>query len=180
MSHTHKLTRYAGFVAGWGAIIIGVCSGSIPWFTMNVLGKRLRVFQMVDDTLGVFHTHLVAGFIGGFLVGIFATEEGCLAFAAISPGGAITGNGMQIVEQLAAFAFIVGWNIVVTSLICCFIKYVCRVPLRMSEEELLAGDDAVHGEAAYSFNDDPEVTSIMPGKIMYEDVEAGSRDPVAL
>jgi len=31
-----------------------------------------------------------------------------------------------------------------------FIKYVCRVPLRMTEEELLAGDDAVHGEAAYT------------------------------
>jgi Amt family ammonium transporter len=30
-----------------------------------------------------------------------------------------------------------------------FIKYVLRIPLRMSEAELLAGDDAVHGEAAY-------------------------------
>jgi Amt family ammonium transporter len=31
----------------------------------------------------------------------------------------------------------------------CFIKYVLRIPLRMSEDELLAGDDAIHGEAAY-------------------------------
>lgn len=31
----------------------------------------------------------------------------------------------------------------------CFIKYVCRIPLRMSEEQLLAGDDMIHGEAAY-------------------------------
>jgi Amt family ammonium transporter len=30
-----------------------------------------------------------------------------------------------------------------------FIKYVLRVPLRMTEEQLLAGDDAIHGEAAY-------------------------------
>lgn len=30
-----------------------------------------------------------------------------------------------------------------------FIKYVLRIPLRMSEEELLAGDDMIHGEAAY-------------------------------
>lgn len=36
-----------------------------------------------------------------------------------------------------------------TSLILCFIKYVLRIPLRMSEEELLAGDSMVHGEAAY-------------------------------
>jgi Amt family ammonium transporter len=30
-----------------------------------------------------------------------------------------------------------------------FIKYVLRVPLRMTEEELIAGDDMIHGEAAY-------------------------------
>ena len=30
-----------------------------------------------------------------------------------------------------------------------FIKYVLRVPLRMTEEQLLAGDDMIHGEAAY-------------------------------
>ncbi len=32
-----------------------------------------------------------------------------------------------------------------------FIKYALRIPLRMSEEQLLAGDDAIHGEAAYVF-----------------------------
>ena len=31
----------------------------------------------------------------------------------------------------------------------CFIKYVLRIPLRMSEEELIAGSDMIHGEAAY-------------------------------
>lgn len=35
--------------------------------------KRLWLFKYVDDTLGVFHTHLVAGFVGGFFTGIFAT-----------------------------------------------------------------------------------------------------------
>ena len=34
-----------------------------------------------------------------------------------------------------------------------FIKYVLRIPLRMSEEQLLVGDDAVHGEDAYAFGD---------------------------
>ncbi len=38
-----------------------------------------------------------------------------------------------------------------TSLILLFIKHVCRIPLRMSEEALFLGDDAVHGEAAYVF-----------------------------
>jgi Amt family ammonium transporter len=31
----------------------------------------------------------------------------------------------------------------------CFIKYFLRIPLRMSEAELLAGSDMIHGEAAY-------------------------------
>ena len=45
--------------------------------------------------------------------------------------------------------FIIGWNVVWTSLIMCFIKYVLRIPLRMSEEELLAGSEMIHGEVPY-------------------------------
>jgi Amt family ammonium transporter len=178
------ITPAAGFVAGWGALIIGVVAGSVPWLSMNVMGKKVKIFRKIDDTLGVFHTHLVAGFCGGLLTGIFATAEGCLAFAAISTGGAITGNGMQIAEQLAAFVFIVGWNVVVTSLICLFIKYVCRVPLRMSEEELLAGDDAVHGEAAYYFEDydyenDNDSGHVVLGKpVSIDDIEASTPEKI--
>ncbi len=29
------ITPAAGYVSGWGAIIIGVCAGIIPWFFMN-------------------------------------------------------------------------------------------------------------------------------------------------
>ena len=41
--------------------------------------------------------------------------------------------------------FVIGWNIVWTSLILLFIKFVLRIPLRMSEADLLIGDDAIHG-----------------------------------
>jgi len=40
-----------------------------------------------------------------------------------------------------------------TSIIMLFIKFVLRIPLRMSEENLLIGDDAIHGEDAYAFGD---------------------------
>lgn len=79
---------------------------------MNILGTRLAFFHAVDDTLGVFHTHMVAGITGGFLVGIFATAEGCAAFALATPGGAIAGNGKQVGWQLAGALFIIGWNVV--------------------------------------------------------------------
>jgi Amt family ammonium transporter len=120
---------------------------------MNILGPRLAFFKAVDDTLGVFHTHLVAGVVGGFLTGIFATAEGCAAFALLTPGGAIEGNGKQVGWQLAGALFIIGWNVVWTSLIMLFIKYVCRIPLRMSDEDCMIGDDAIHGESAYTFGD---------------------------
>ncbi|RDW80414.1 hypothetical protein BP5796_05112 [Coleophoma crateriformis] len=143
------ITPAAGFVAGWGAIIIGFSTGTIPWLSMNIAGKKLAYFRKIDDTLGIFHTHAVAGFVGGFSTGLWATIEGCAAFQVTNPGGAIDGNGRQVWVQIVGALFIIGWNMVWTSLILCFIKYVLRIPLRMSEEELLAGDSMVHGEAAY-------------------------------
>ncbi|KAJ4366761.1 hypothetical protein N0V83_007286 [Neocucurbitaria cava] len=145
------ITPAAGVIAGWAAIIFGICSGIVPWVTLNLVGKRLKIMRHFDDTLEVFHTHAVAGALGGFLVGIFATAEGTLAFAAVSTGGAITGNGKQVGWQLAGACFIIGWNVVWTTLIMLFIKYVLRIPLRMTDQELLIGDDAVHGESAYTF-----------------------------
>lgn len=47
------ITPAAGVVAGWGAIVLGVCSGIVPWVSMNIAGKKLRLFtHYVDDCLG--------------------------------------------------------------------------------------------------------------------------------
>lgn len=93
---------------------------------------------------------MVAGYLGGFLTGLFATIEGCAAFALTNPGGAIDGNGHQVWIQIVGGLFVIGYNVFMTSVIMLFIKYVLRIPLRMSEEDLLVGDDAVHGEEAYA------------------------------
>ncbi|MFS7967133.1 putative ammonium transporter AmtB-like domain, ammonium/urea transporter [Helianthus anomalus] len=61
---------------------------------------------------------------------------------------------MQVLKQLVGGGFIIGWNIVVTSIICVVIGLV--IPLRMSDEQLLIGDDAVHGEEAYALWGDGE------------------------
>ena len=145
------ITPAAGFVAGWGAIIIGFCSGTIPWISMNILGKQKWFLEFSDDVVGDFHTHLVGGIVGGFLTGIFSTSDGLAAFALTVPGGAIDGNGRQVWLQIVGFLFVIGWNIVWTSLICLFIKYVLRVPLRYNEDQLLIGDAEVHGELPYAF-----------------------------
>jgi len=148
------ITPAAGVIDGWGAIVMGILSGSIPWFSMNVMGKKLRFFYLVDDCLGVYHTHLCAGALGGMMTGVLATPEGCAAFAITNPGGAIAGNWKQVWLQLVGALFIIGLNLFMTSIIMLFIKYVLRIPLRMSEAELEVGDDAVHGEEAYVFGDD--------------------------
>jgi len=150
------ITPAAGVVAGWGAIILGLCSGTLPWLSMNIMGKKVALFRHVDDCLGVFHTHAVAGVTGGFLVGIFSTAQGDAAFGITNPGGAINGNGKQVWLQIVGALFIIGWNMVWTTLIMLFIKHVLRIPLRMTEEQLIIGDDAIHGEVAYSFDYDIE------------------------
>lgn len=109
----------------------------------------------VDDTLGIFHTHMVAGFLGGFMTGILATVEGCAAFGLTNPGGAIEGNGRQVWVQIVGALFVIGWNMAWTSIILLGIKYILRVPLRFSDSTLTIGDDAIHGEAAYTFDTTP-------------------------
>jgi Amt family ammonium transporter len=148
---------FSGLVQGWAAIIMGILSGSVPWFTMMIVHKRWTLLQKIDDTLGVFHTHAVAGLLGGVLTGLFAEPELCALFLPVtnSRGGVYGGSGgIQILKQLVGGAFIIGWNVVVTSIICVVINFV--IPLRMSEEQLLIGDDAVHGEEAYALWGDGE------------------------
>jgi len=170
------ITPAAGVVAGWGAIILGVSSGTIPWVSMNIMGKRVALFRYVDDALGIFHTHAVAGFVGGFEVGLFATSKGDAGFGLTNPGGAIDHYGKQVWLQIVGALFIIGWNLVWTSLICIFIKYALRIPLRMSDEMCIIGDDAIHGEAAYVFDEDVEHGAA--GAI--EETESEGRDAVGV
>jgi Amt family ammonium transporter len=150
-----------GLVQGWAAIIMGILSGSVPWYTMMVLGKKFTIFQKVDDTLAVFHTHAVAGLLGGVLTGLFAEPTLSTLFLPVtnSKGGVYGGpGGVQILKQIVGALFIIGWNIVATSIICLVVGLI--VPLRMTEEELLIGDDAVHGEEAYALWGDGEKLSL--------------------
>ena len=97
------------------------------------------------------------------------------AFQTNLPGGAVDGYGRQVGLQIVGALFIIGWNIFWTSAILLFIKYALRVPLRMTDEQLLVGDFAVHGEEPYVFGEPPNhlgYTEGERGKIQ-NDVEAG-------
>eukprot|EP00249_Psilotum_nudum_P014028 c24629_g1_i1 orf=688-2190(+) len=151
------ITPGAGVVQGWAAIVMGCLSGSVPWFTMMVVHKRSKFLQQVDDTLGVFHTHAVAGSLGGLLTGLFAEPTLSSFFLPVTNSrGAVYGKngGAQFGKQIVGAFFVVGWNLVVTTIICLVISII--VPLRMPNEQLLIGDDAVHGEEAYALWGDGE------------------------
>lgn len=152
---------------GWAAIIMGILSGSVPWFTMMVLHKKVSLLKQIDDTMAVFHTHAVAGSLGGILTGIFAEPRLNRLFFDITDGwqhyvglvyglkmGRVRAGFNQMWIQLLGILFVVGWNVVVTSLICVGIR--AFMPLRLSDEELEIGDEEVHGEGAYALWGDGE------------------------
>jgi Amt family ammonium transporter len=147
------ITPAAGYVNGWGAIIIGICAGIIPWMSMNWLQKT-NLMMKVDDTLSVFSTHGVAAITGGLLTGVLAspamleyigTEKDA---PGVSVTGLIYGNPHQLVLQIYGALFIIAYNAVITFIILKVISFI--TPLRMDEATLRVGDDAVHGETAYA------------------------------
>ncbi|CAM6097438.1 unnamed protein product [Calypogeia fissa] len=171
------ITPAAGVIEGWAAIVFGLLSGSIPWYTMNVVHnmRRFKWLRDIDDTMGVFHTHAVAGTLGGVLAGIFAEPTVSNLFLAVPNthglfypwNGSFTRGIYQVGLQVLGAVFIIGWNLVVTSLICNAIKLVVR--LRLSEEMLAIGDDAVHGEEAYALYGDGNKADIHSVEMLDKD-----------
>jgi len=148
------ITPGAGYVNGWGAIIIGIVAGIIPWWSMNKF-QRTRLMMKVDDTLGVFSTHGIAGLSGGLLVGVLACPDMLMYIGTDkeAPGVSVTGllygdPGTQLMIQLGGAAFIIAYNAIATFIILKVISIF--VPLRMDDAQLAVGDDAVHGETAYA------------------------------
>jgi Amt family ammonium transporter len=148
------ITPAAGYVSGWGAIIIGVCAGIIPWMSMNWLQKT-KLMMKVDDTLSVFSTHGIAAITGGLLTGILGDPD-MLEYIGTdkdAPGvnvtGLLYGGGIhQLVLQIEGALFIIVFNVIMTFIILKVISFI--TPLRMDEATLKVGDDAVHGETAYA------------------------------
>jgi Amt family ammonium transporter len=135
------ITPAAGYVNGWGAIVIGVIGSTLVYFALNYL-SRVRPFRNVDDTLGVVYTHGFAGLAGGLLTGIFANS------AMGAAPGLISGDGAHLLGWQALTAL---WVILFTGVATFVILKVIGifVPLRMKDADLEQGDIAVHGHEVY-------------------------------
>jgi Amt family ammonium transporter len=141
------ITPAAGFVNGWGAILIGLISSTLVYMAYNYL-SRLRPFRSVDDTLGVVYTHGFAGLCGGLLVGVFADsnmivyigQKGTASFAG-------TGSLHLLKWQFFTALWVIGFTAIGTFILLKLIGLV--VPLRMTDEEMEEGDIAIHGHEVY-------------------------------
>ncbi|BBZ48256.1 ammonium transporter [Mycobacterium parmense] len=153
------ITPAAGFVNSFGAIIIGVVASSLVWMSWNWLGTT-RPFKKVDDTLGVFHTHGVAGLAGGLLVGVLADPHiveylgGSTGQDATFAGWLYGHHPKQILIQAGAAGTIIVWDALVTFVILRVLGLFMK--LRLPDEVLETGDLGVHDEEAYP--DDTLVT----------------------
>jgi Amt family ammonium transporter len=157
------ITPAAGFVSGSGAIWIGLIASTIVWLSWTYF-SRVRFMRKVDDAMGVFHTHGVAGLTGGLLVGILADPH--VTLYASSNGSPVVvrgwwfGNRHQFFIQLFAALTIIVYDAIMTFIILKVIGLFTS--LRMPDDELEIGDIAVHEEEAYPA--DEGFTRVQPSR----------------
>ncbi len=135
------ITPAAGFVGPGAAIIIGLVSGVICFWSATSLKNALGY----DDSLDAFGVHGVGGIIGAILTGVFAS-------AAISgspeKAGLLDGNGGQVLLQLYGVGVTVVYTAVVTFLILKVIDLI--VGLRVDPDAEREGLDLrLHGESIH-------------------------------
>ena len=138
------ITPASGFVNLWGAILIGIAAGLVPWIFVSLLKPRLGY----DDSLDAFGVHGIGGILGSLAVGLFASK-------AINPGGAdgaVFGNPHQMLEQFKAVGLTMVFSFVATYVLLIVVNKVSR--LRADEHEETVGLDLTqHREAAYTVVD---------------------------
>jgi Amt family ammonium transporter len=131
------ITPAAGFVQPWAAVVIGLLSGAICYYAV-----QLRVKLDWDDALDVWGVHGVGGILGSIMVGVFAVSS------VNGVSGLIEGNVHQLLVQLAAVVITAVYAFVVTLLI----LKVSNIftPVRVTEAEEKEGlDTSIHKEVAY-------------------------------
>jgi Amt family ammonium transporter len=144
------ITPAAGYVNGYGAIIIGVVATTVVWMSIRYL-SRTWFFRKVDDTLGVIYTHGIAGLCGGLMVGLLSDPHmnvyhGATDLAGVFFSGAGS-NGSLLRWQAETAVWVIVFNAIVTFVL---LKLVgVAIPLRHKDADLEIGDHAIHGHEVY-------------------------------
>ena len=135
------ITPACANVSPFWALVLGAIAGVV-----SALAIELKFKLGYDDSLDVVGIHLVAGMIGTLYLGFFAFDTGLFT------GGDF---GQLLAQTIAAFGVLV-YSFVLALVIGFAIEK--TIGFRVKSEDEIAGVDlVVHGEAAYSFGQDPEV-----------------------
>ncbi len=127
------ITAGCANVNNLGAVLIGLVSGVLVVYSINLLEKR-----GFDDAVGAISVHGICGIWGVLAVAIFDTADGLVY------GGGTTLFGPQLIGILAIGAWAYGTSFLVFKVID------STVGLRVTAEEEIAGLDASeHGTSAY-------------------------------
>ena len=128
------ITAGCSGVEPWAAIVIGVLSGIVMLFAVDLFDNKLKI----DDPVGAISVHGITGAFGTICVGLFAVDGGILY------GGGIL-LPIQFLGVVACGAFAMAISFVYFSLMKRF------VGLRVKKEEEIAGlDNAEHKVSAYN------------------------------
>lgn len=119
------VTAGADVVSPLGAAIIGLISGIVIVFAVELFDKVLKI----DDPVGAVSVHGVCGALGTILTGLFDTENGLFY------GGGID----MLVVQVTGVLAVAAWVTVTMIIVFLAIKY--TVGLRVSQEEEIDGLD---------------------------------------
>jgi len=133
------ITPAAGYVSPTTAVIIGVVSGVVCYFAVE-----MKNHLQWDDALDVWGVHGVGGFLGIVMLGLFANS----AFNPAGTNGLLYGNPSFFVKQLVAVLFSSVWAFAFTYGMLRIIDVFTPVKVdEMSEE--IGLDESLHGEHAY-------------------------------
>ncbi len=132
------ITPASGFVAPSGALVIGIISGVLCYWSVTSLKARFKY----DDSLDVFGIHGVAGLAGAILTGVFATKD----VGGVS--GLIEGNSDQLMAQIIGSVVTLAYAGIVSYVILKVVQM--TMTLRVDEEAERTGLDlSLHGEKVH-------------------------------
>ncbi len=134
------ITPAAGFVNLPAALIIGLVSGALGYFSVAVLKQKIGY----DDSLDAFGVHGMCGIWGALATGLFANPaitEGATGLFYGNPGQLWT----QVVSIVATAAFTA-----VGTLIVIYVTKTVTGGLRVERDDEIQGlDNALHGERGF-------------------------------
>jgi Amt family ammonium transporter len=134
------ITPAAGYVGVEGALIIGLVSGIIGYYSVVYLKKALGY----DDTLDAFGIHGVVGIWGSIATGLFADPS------INAEAGLFYGNPYQLVSQVIAVLITIVFSLVGTFVLYKITGLITRGTRVNEEVEQKGIDAAYHNEKSFS------------------------------